>query len=276
MRRSVSVFAANLGLVALGAALLATRLRGVRALLTGERAGPTWTLEDGIGVFIRGDCWNRLYFVGIAYLDQLPLIGSRLADSWPGELLQIWATLFASLPLLWLVQRHLLAPNRQSAWRTFGFGQSGGHFLRILRVGLVAISIDLTGTYAIGWSTWGLGVESAWSEGFDEMLVWGSPTAALLTSIDYVLWAPVLEELGFRGVLYFSLRHRLGPLSAALLTAAFFAALHFYALPGLLMTMWSGLVWALAFERVHSLLPGIAAHAAYNGLYVLGLVLLYR
>ncbi len=52
--------------------------------------------------------------------------------------------------------------------------------------------------------------------------------------------------------------------------------LHFYSLPGFLMTFWSGLVWALAFESTRSLLPGIAAHAVYNGLYVAGLVLLYR
>jgi membrane protease YdiL (CAAX protease family) len=42
------------------------------------------------------------------------------------------------------------------------------------------------------------------------------------------------------------------------------------------MTFWSGLVWALAFERLRSVLPGIGAHAVYNLLYVAGLVLVYR
>ena len=42
------------------------------------------------------------------------------------------------------------------------------------------------------------------------------------------------------------------------------------------MTFWSGFVWAIAFERAGSLLPGLAAHAVYNGLYLVGFVLLYR
>ncbi len=275
-QRSVAVFGANFALVLVGAALVATRLRRVRAMFAAGGAAPPWSLGDGLGVFVRGDCWNRLYFLGIAYLDQIPFFGPQLAGGWAGDLLYTWATLFASLPLLWLVHRHLLAPTRRSAGQVFGFRRPGLRAARIVRVSLAAIAIDLIGTYALGWATWGLGIQSDWAEGFDEMLIWGSSAQALLTSIDYVLWAPVMEEFAFRGVLYFSLRHRLGPTSAALLTASFFAVMHFYALPGFLMTMWSGFVWALAFERIHSLLPGIAAHAVYNALFVLGLVLLYR
>ncbi len=275
-QRAVAVLGANLSLVALGAALLATRLRRVRELLAGGDATPPWTFEDGLGVFIRGDCWNRLYFLGIGHLDQLPLFGPPLAGSWAAELLRTWATLFASIPLLWLIHRHLLAPNRRAAGPVFGLTPNGQGVARILRVGLAAITIDLIGTHAIGWATWSLGIRSNWAEGFDEMLVFGSSASALLTSIDYVLWAPAMEELAFRGVLYFSLRHRLRPISAALLTAVFFAVLHFYALPGFLMTMWSGFIWALAFERIGSLWPGITAHAVYNALFVAGLVLLYR
>ena len=107
-------------------------------------------------------------------------------------------------------------------------------------------------------------------------IAWGDRGEALFSAADYILWAPAMEELAFRGLLYYSLRHRLGPLTAAIVTAGFFAGLHFYALPGFLMTLWSGLVWALAFERLRSLLPGIGAHAVYNGLFVAGLVLLYR
>ena len=162
---------------------------------------------------------------------------------------------------------------RRSATHTFGLAAP---LSTVLRVALCAIAIDLLGTHALAWTSWGFGVSSSWAEGFDEILVWGSHPEALLTGADYVLWAPALEELAFRGLLYYSLRHRLSPLVAATVTAVFFAGLHFYSLPGFLMTLWSGLVWALAFERLRSLLPGIGAHAVYNGLYIAGLVLLYR
>jgi membrane protease YdiL (CAAX protease family) len=35
-------------------------------------------------------------------------------------------------------------------------------------------------------------------------------------------------------------------------------------------------VWALAFERVRSLWPGVGAHALYNALYATGVLLAYR
>jgi membrane protease YdiL (CAAX protease family) len=47
-------------------------------------------------------------------------------------------------------------------------------------------------------------------------------------------------------------------------------------LPGFLMTLWVGLIWAWALERARSLWPVVAAHSAYNLLYILGLVLIYR
>jgi membrane protease YdiL (CAAX protease family) len=275
-RRSLAVFGANFALVVLGTGLVATRLRRVREIFGSSGAVPPWSLATGLGVFVRGDCWNRLYFLCIPYLDRIPILGPQLAGSAAVELLHTWATLFAALPLLWLVHRHLLAPTRSRAVEVFGIRRPGLRAARVVRVSLVAISVDLIGAYVLGWATWGLGIQSNWAEGFDEMLVWGSFAQAMLTSTDYVLWTPVMEELAFRGVLYFSLRRSLGATSAALLTATFFALMHLYSLPGFLVMLWSGFVWALAFERVHSLLPGIAAHAVYNALFVLGLVLLYR
>ncbi len=271
-RRSVAVLASNLALVLFGGVVILARVRVFPELIRGAPAGPPWSLEDGIGVFVRGDFWNRLYFVVLSWLWSPPF-GPALADSPLGSILQTWGTLLASLPLLWLIHRHLLAPHRRSPAKTFGLNTG---LRATLAVGVSAIAIDLVGTHALGWATWGLGVGSSWAEGFDESLVWGTNLDALLTTADYVLWAPAMEELAFRGVLYYSLRHRLGPMAAALATAGFFAGLHFYSLPGFLMTAWSGLVWALAFERLRSLLPGIGAHAVYNVLYVAGLVLLYR
>lgn len=271
-RHSQALVAAKLALVVVGLVLATARIRVFRELLRGDPAGPPWSLDDGIGVFVRGEFWNRLYFVTLSWLSSQPF-GPALADSPLGSILHGWGTLLASLPLLWLVQRHLLAPHGRFLVETFGLNAR----LRVaLGVGACALAIDLLGTHALAWAAWALGFGSSWAEGFDELLVWGTNLDALATAMDYILWAPGMEELAFRGVLYYSLRHRLTPLAAALTTAGFFAGLHFYSLPGFLMTAWSGLVWALAFERLRSLLPGIGAHAVYNVLYVAGLVLLYR
>jgi len=274
-RRSVSLFATSLALVGVGAALIAVHARRTRPWLGGRTEGAPWPLADGVGVFVRGDFWNRIYFLLVAWISEQPF-GEGLPDSALGGLLYTWGTLFASLPLLWLVHRHLLEPAGLDAASAFGLLPSPRRALRLAGLGLAAIAVDLAGTQALSWASWGLGVGSSWAEGFDEDLVWGSAAEAGLTSVDYVVWAPTFEELAFRGILYLSLRARLGALPAALSTAGFFSALHFYSLPGFAMTLWSGLVWALAFERSRSLLPGIAAHAVYNALFVAGLVLLYR
>lgn len=271
-RRSVAVLGSNLALVAVGLVLILSRVRLLRGLPRGGPSGPAWSFGDGIGVFVRGEFWNRSYFLVLYWLLSDPH-GAALAAHPVGELLQTWGTLFGSLPLLWLVHRHLLAPHGASPIRAFGLNAS---LPAVLAVGLGATAIDLLGTHALGWATWGLGVASSWAEGFDESLVWGTRGEALMNTMDYVLWTPAMEELAFRGVLYYSLRHHLGPMAAALATGGFFAGLHFYSLPGFLMTAWSGIVWALAFERLRSLLPGVGAHAVYNVLYVAGLVLLYR
>jgi membrane protease YdiL (CAAX protease family) len=91
-----------------------------------------------------------------------------------------------------------------------------------------------------------------------------------------VLLTPLFEEILFRGLLFFTLRNRFGAWNSALMSSLFFSLVHFYSLPGFLMTFWSGFVWAIAFERTGSLLPGIAAHAIYNLYFVAGILLIYH
>ena len=277
LRRSNRVLAVNFALGLLGIAaigLWVLRTRRSRPSSWQGQATP-WLLADGLGVLLRGDFWNRLYYLVLFQLEEL---SPSFAESALGELLSTGATLFASVPLVWLTYRYLYLPHRRVANDPFGFGlrRPARAWGRLAAVAFVALGVDLAGSYVLGWTSWGLGAHGHWAEGFDENLIWGLPSRAFLTGLDYVAWAPLMEELAFRGILFFSLRRRLGAVPAALLSATVFGLMHFYGLPGFLMTFWSGLVWALAFERARSLLPGIAAHSVYNLLYVLGLVLIYR
>jgi membrane protease YdiL (CAAX protease family) len=87
-----------------------------------------------------------------------------------------------------------------------------------------------------------------------------------IDTFDAVVWAPVVEEITFRGLLFATLRTRMGLLPAAALSAAVFALPHDYGVGGSLSVFWSGLIWAVAYERTKSLLPGILAHAANNAI----------
>jgi len=91
-----------------------------------------------------------------------------------------------------------------------------------------------------------------------------------------VLIAPLGEEIIFRGLLYTSLRKRLGLGLAAVVSATIFAFIHHYSWLGSTMVFVDGVAWVYAFEYTGSLLPGIIAHALGNLFWVLRMYFLYR
>jgi membrane protease YdiL (CAAX protease family) len=90
------------------------------------------------------------------------------------------------------------------------------------------------------------------------------------------VFAPVTEELVFRGLLLTHLRGKLGMWTSGLISGLIFAAIHpqgWVAIPTL-MTI--ALVLALIREWRHSLIAPIVAHAINNGAVVTVMVLLMR
>ena len=80
----------------------------------------------------------------------------------------------------------------------------------------------------------------------------------------YVVMAPVFEEMVFRGLLFATLRRRFGWTSSALVSTAVFASAHGYGALGFASVFWTGVLWAWAYERTGSLLPGMVAHSINN------------
>ncbi|MCG8590424.1 MAG: CPBP family intramembrane metalloprotease [Proteobacteria bacterium] len=256
------------GLLALEAVLVAA---GVAAGLVWWRRrrnpaprlpAPPWHPRVGIGVLLVGDTVGRACFFWLFAL---------LASEWWAEGLYASGSLISALPLV--VFAWWMLPAR--SWR-LGLGWSERRVPLWLAAFAVASALDLVMTQAIGWAAFSLDWADHWSEGLDETLVWGPASELWPAVLDFVAWAPLFEEIAFRGILYWTLRQRLPVWGAATVSAAVFSVLHFYGLPGFLMTFWSGLVWALVFEHVRSLWPGIAAHALYNALYVASVMALYR
>ncbi|MGH2740756.1 MAG: lysostaphin resistance A-like protein [Actinomycetota bacterium] len=78
-----------------------------------------------------------------------------------------------------------------------------------------------------------------------------------------ILAAPFGEEVFFRGFLHSALRRRLGFPAAAAISSAVFAAFH--VIPLLMPVMFAvGMALATVYERRASLLAAVAAHAAFN------------
>ena len=236
------------GLVALVAWLVGPGGRAARVAMA--PIPPPWTALDGLGLFARG----AVGLVGVAVV--WPFLPDR---AWSTLLVSVLQTIPLGGYLLWYCG---------GSWRTladtFGLRVPRSAWPTLLRatLGLVGVStladvlVDLAGAR--------LGVETHWTDGFQERLVWGTPAEVVADAIDSCAFAPILEEPLFRGVLYATLRLRLGPAPATLVSAALFALAHGYGVVGFVSVFVSGVLWALAYERTRSLLPGMLAHAVSN------------
>jgi hypothetical protein len=224
---------------------------------------PPWRGSDGVGLFFRSAFAYLL--VPAAVVLVLPRTAGATAVM----------GLVGGLPMLWWARRYLRARDL-SIGATFGLSAPRGHRLRILGWGLVLFSISVAGESLLSVALNALGSSSHWADGFLEEFLWGSPAMVAAATLDGVVWAPILEELAFRGLLFSTLLLRLPAWPAALLSAAIFGVAHGYGLQGFAAVTWSGMIWALGYRRTGSLLPGMLAHAASNLLATTSFLLLLR
>jgi hypothetical protein len=248
-----AILAVETLLVLFGVASVAALLRspGWRAAHVGAAPlPPLWTSMDGVGLFARG----AVGLVGVAFL------WSLVPDT-PGGNLGI--ALLSAAPLL----GYLVWYCRRAGWTlagTFGFRLPQGGVPVVAQATLALAGVSTVGDVLLELVGSGLGFAAHWTDGFQERLLWGSHGDVAVDTLDSCLIAPVLEELLFRGVLYGTLRLRLGPRPATAVSAGVFALAHGYGVIGFASVAMSGVLWAVAYERTRSLWPGILAHALNN------------
>jgi uncharacterized protein len=181
-----------------------------------------------------------------------------------------------NLPLLALAYYHLFRPAGMTFEEGFGLGLPWAHLGRLLGAVLAAVAAGLWGEWLMDRVVEHWQLTSHWTEWFDEDLVWGSSSLTLVSLLEYVIFAPVFEELVFRGLLFAILRRKFRFLPAALISAGIFGLAHGYGVVGLISVCWSGVLWAWVYEKTGSLAPGILAHAINNLLVCLAVMALLR
>lgn len=226
-----------------------------------------WTVGEGYAVAIRAAVFGLLLWVALQLFSH---------QFFTPTLLSMWSTLFASIPMLWLMQRYLLKPRGLGFRSAFGLSLRQAGLRRFLVITGGLLSLEFVGLLLIGWGTWQLGFGSHWAQGVQERLVFGPQETVIWSAINIIVWIPILEEIGFRGLVYTTLRSRFTPTLAIVISALLFSALHMKSITGFLSIFWSGLLLAYAYERYHSLLPGIIMHSTGNLLYLSTILLFYR
>lgn len=254
----------------LAALVVVARRRREAARLGGAALRPPWPGRAGVVVLLHGGAVGAL---AIAAFQLLPLIVpvrpfARIAVA--------TATNLAFVPLLVLARRRLLAPAGLGFGAGLGLVPGRRAVVPLAAVVLALLAAGQAGEWALGWAARALDLSAHWTEWFDRDLAWGSAPVVALELFDTVILTPVFEEILFRGLLFATLRARLGLGAAAVLSAAIFAVAHGYGAAGFAAVFWSGLLWAVAYEKTGSLLPSIAAHAVDNLGPSLALLLVLR
>jgi uncharacterized protein len=233
--------------------------------LHGPGVPPPWSGETAAAVILRG---GALGVVTTALILSTP--------SFQHVSLRALAIPLANLPLLVLAYIQLLKPAGLTFTNGFGLGIKREDLGRLACTVLAVIAAGLWGEWVMGRAAEFLHLNNHWTEWFDQDLVWGTPPVIAVSILEYVVFAPIFEELAFRGLLFAMLRRRLEFLPAALISTSLFALAHGYSLIGFISVFWSGFLWAWIYERTGSLIPGMVAHAMNNLLVCLTVMALLR
>jgi membrane protease YdiL (CAAX protease family) len=110
---------------------------------------------------------------------------------------------------------------------------------------------------------------NVWWESLDEKLMFGSASSAILTSLDAVVGAPVVEEIIFRGLLFAGLFSRWGFWPGALGSSIVFASVHGYELEGSISVLTTGIFLCWLYARTGRLWAPMLAHGILNAIVVL-------
>jgi membrane protease YdiL (CAAX protease family) len=110
-----------------------------------------------------------------------------------------------------------------------------------------------------------LGLEGALPQEQVPEVAFREPPLTALTAITVLALAPIAEETFFRGFVFGGLRGRWGVVLAALASGLLFSAVHFQ--PQVVVPFAGiGIVFALTYAYCGSIVPGVLAHLAFNGI----------
>lgn len=267
LRRARALLAFDVGMILLGTALafvlLAQRRRDAAALTVGRATvPPPWPGSVGAVVLIRGGAlWIALMVAVLRFGD---------------ESLRAVVVPLTYLPLLLLARRHLLGPAGMGLQDGLGLVPLPSGWSRCWRLVGITAAAGLLGEWLITLVAEPLGVSSHWTEGFDDAMIWGDLPNLAASLVETIVFAPVFEEIVFRGLFFATLRRRFGFVPSALISASVFAVAHGYGALGFVSVLWSGILWAWVYERSGSVLPGILAHMVNNASVCLSVILFLR
>jgi uncharacterized protein len=243
------------------------------ARLTGEISQSTtgfengripWSFQEGVAVLVRGGALTIMVMGIVAVMPDGP------------KILEVFGMAFLYLPTVILTSILLCRPRNSPLLQVTGLWNFLPRVKSSLSLVFLVVALGLVGDWLIVIGGEAFQSSVHWTEWFVPQLVWGSRMELVKTVTEFVVLAPIFEELIFRGILFATLRKKFNFLTSMMVSGLLFALAHGYGLVAFLTVLWSGFLWSWAYERTGSVIPGILAHAINNGLVVYALVAIFR
>ena len=256
--------------------LLWRRFRGGQEyLVVGDAVlPPPWVGGDGFAVLMRGGAMTLLLLTGLGTL--LGAYFSFIDRNLNPKFMELMSSMILYAPIPFLLYVSLLRPEGRSLTQVFGLRIRSGKAWTFLLTILSLFACGMLGDWVISFAGQSIGHTIHWTEWFNDSLVWGGTSDLTILFLEVSVLAPLFEEVIFRGIVFGSLRRRFGWLLSALVSATIFAFVHGYGVIGFSAVWWSGFLWAWAYEKTGSLLPGILAHALNNFVFLGTLLIVFR
>ena len=223
-----------------------------------------WSVGTGYAVAVRTVALGVLAALG------LELVMSRLGPAGSPAALSPITNLLVTVAYF---EIGLLRPRGLSLLPVFGL-RRGNRLPALAAFTVVLFAVRQLLGWGGGAAFAYLDQQPLWTEIVNEPLLTGAAGERWLATFSYIVAAPIAEELFFRGLIYGTLRSRMGVWLSAGISAALFSLSHGYSLVNGSAVFVGALVSALIYEKSRSLLPCILSHAAHNTIVVVSALLL--
>lgn len=222
-----------------------------------------WKKQDPWGwrEFILLMLLEFIIVIGVVKLIVQPLYAEWLKDDlYAGTLtgLTIAVILMAGVYFI------ALRPKRLS-WREAGvkaFSSKDWKLIGLYSVGLLIGAVIIVVLTSFIGNSW----ENSKTEAMQQNVTFFT---VLIAFISAAVISPIYEEIFYRGFLYRWLRTRMGLKGALLLSSLIFTIIHIPTYNVMPVNFFSGILFALAYERTGSIWPPVLIHGLTNGFMVL-------
>lgn len=226
-----------------------------------------WKKQDNWGIkeFILLLAVEFVIIIGFVKFVMKPLLSQWFQDDlYAGTLIGLIMAVLLTTSIYFIALR----PQKLS-WREIGIKPFAAKDWKIIVLYSVFVIVG-SAVIMVLTSFVGNTVENSKTEAVQQNITF---LTVLIAFISAAVISPLYEEFFYRGFIYRWLRTRIGLKGALLISSFIFMIVHIPTYNVMPVNFFSGVLFALAYERTGSIWPSVLIHGLTNGVYVLLTVL---